>query len=183
MRAAGFIVVAVAGTAAAQPAPGAFPFRSKPAPPAHDSVTFSFSPVHLIYPMVELAVEPKLAPKIGVALVAGGGTYGDRGRTYGGSMWEVGGQLNYYMLQNFEGLHAGVEVLYLRFTGDDGNTIASNSATFGPYVGFKAVASFGATFIAQGGVGISARNGDYADMLHTVGNVFPLLNLNLGWTF
>lgn len=179
------MAASLVGTAAAQPAPGAFPFRASAPPPARDSVTLSLSPVHLIYPMVEVAVEAKLASKIGVALILGGGRYGDRGRTYSTSVYEAGGQLNYYILENFDGLHAGVEVIYLRFSDDQTGSVGGNSATVGPYIGYKAVASFGATFIGQAGFSVAANNGDYTSTgtTSTEGRVFLLLNLSLGWSF
>lgn len=179
-------VASLVGTAAAQPAPGAFPFRASAPPPAHDTVTLSFSPVHLFYPMVEVAAEAKLVPKMGVAIILGAGRYGSLGRSVAAtSVYEAGGQFNYYMLDNFDGLHAGVEVVYVRFTDTDQNTIGGNSATLGAYVGFKAVASFGATFVAQGGFAVSAYNGQdtNTNTTGTDGRIFPLLNLNLGWSF
>jgi len=179
------VAASLVGTAAAQPAPGAFPFRASAPPPVRDSVTLSFSPVNLIYPMVEVAAEAKLAPKIGVAVILGGGRYGDRGISYSTYAYEAGGQLNYYIFQSFEGLHAGAEVIYLRITDDQNNAVAGNSATLGPYIGFKAVASFGATFIGQGGFAVSANNGEYASAGTSgpQGRIFPLLNLSLGWSF
>lgn len=184
MRVAATVLIALAGTAAAQPAPGAFPFRAAPPPPAHDSLTLSFSPAHLAFPMVEVAGEVRVASKLAVAIILGAGRYGDWSGGARASTYEGGGQLNYYIQHAFDGLHAGAEITYLKVTDlDPSIMVGGTSAALGVYVGFKAVASFGLTFVAQGGVGFSAYRARNTDALSTQNRAFPLLNLNLGWSF
>jgi hypothetical protein len=173
------------GTAAAQPAPGPFPFTTAaPPPPPGHGVAISFSPVHLAFPILEVTGEVKVAPHIGAGVTLGGGRVSSADKTVTASAYEAGGQLNYYFMDAFEGLHAGGEVLYLK-VGDVAQDLSATAEglSLGPYVGYKVDTSIGFTFVIQGGVAFAAYRAKNSSNTMTDKNVFPLLNLNLGWSF
>ncbi|MBA2663123.1 MAG: hypothetical protein H0U74_12575 [Bradymonadaceae bacterium] len=165
----------------------------EPVAPAPFNFSLTASPVLLIIPLVELTLELSIIEKLGVAGIVGFGritaepTGFSEGRTY--TALEFGAQVNYYILDRFDGLHVGLEGLAMRIsTSDDGG--ASGSAlgfNAGPYLGYKFIASFGLTFVAQLGYAVglvkaSASDGDQTASASSSGNG-PLLNLNLGWSF
>lgn len=162
-------------------------------------MSVTFSPVHLAEPVVEITAEFKAHDQWGLALVGGGGTMtaesdiiGDQ--TY--TVWEVGGQLRYYLLGDFDhGMQLGAEVLYVNVSNDDVETSSGSFSSLGqglgvgPFVGYKIATDIGFTFDAQLGV---ARTFVTAEAEHTESGTTgeaeesdwaPLLNLNVGWSF
>jgi hypothetical protein len=147
-------------------------------------VTISMSPIHLIFPMLELDAEFKAHPRIGVGLILAGGRVSNEDKTITATGYEVGGQVNYYILKPFAGLHVGVEGLYLSL-GDvmQDATATGSGFSIGPYVGYKVQTDLGFAFIAQGGVSYLAVRAESSSAMASDSKVSPLLNLNIGWSF
>jgi hypothetical protein len=152
--------------------------------PAPRKVSVTWSPIHLALPLVELAAELSIAPHIGVGVIAGAGRVSDATDTITATAVEVGGQFNYYFTRSFSGLHAGGEVMYLHL-GDveQDATVTASGLSLGPYVGYKVLTSIGFTFVAQGGVAFAAYGASSSTQSQSERKVFPLLNLNIGWSF
>jgi hypothetical protein len=163
-----------------------FPVYAQRAP---HNVSLTISPLHLIGPIVELTGEFKMEDDIGVAAVVGVGSL------EGFSVFEVGGQFNYYVIGSFQhGMQLGAEMLYISLSDDYRNTDVDISAVgrglaVGPYLGYKVAAGFGLTFNLQAGVYASLMkasaeddmSGARASASGSSGGL--LLNLNLGWSF
>src|SRR5688572_9488390 len=87
--------------------------EEKPRPPATWSITAG--PIRLIYPIFEVDLEYRIAEAVGVTVVFAGGktkldTVDQKVTTY-----EVGAQLGYYLVGNFDrGLSLSLEVLYVK---------------------------------------------------------------------
>lgn len=146
----------------------------------------TWSPVHIAIGVVELEGEYNVAPKLGVGVVAGAGRVSDSMNTITATAYEIGGQLNYYFMKPFSGLHGGVEALYLTL-GDvaQDSSVTAAGLSVGGYVGYKVLTSFGLTFVAQGGVAYAAVKAESSssNAMASEKNVYPLVNLNLGWSF
>ncbi|HEY5924968.1 MAG TPA: hypothetical protein VIV11_24975 [Kofleriaceae bacterium] len=145
--------------------------------------TYSMSPIHLLLPVVELQAELKAHPRIGIALIAGAGRVSDEAKTITATAYEVGGQLNFYFLQPFAGLHLGAEAVYL--TVDDvmqNPTVSGQGLSIGAYVGYKVQTSVGFAFIAQGGIQYMAVEAESSTAMASDSKVGGLLNLNVGWS-
>jgi hypothetical protein len=165
-----------------------------PPPPKTRHVTLSLSPLHLLLPVVEVTAEFRLTPWAGIAPIGGVGVVsvteedGDR-MTF--TFWEAGGQVDFYFMRDFRGLHAGVEVLYAHLSTSDlesGIAWAGNGWALGPLVGYKLLTEVGFTFVGQVGVQYQtarAREENPAgDTASDQDSTFvPLLNANLGWSF
>jgi hypothetical protein len=147
-------------------------------------VTVTWSPIHLVLPVVEVAAELSVAPNIGVGVIAGVGRVSDSTNTITATAFEAGGQFNYYFMRSFSGLHAGAELLYLHLGDVEQDTTATASGlSLGPYVGYKVLTSIGFTFVAQGGVAFAAYSASSSTQSQSERKIFPLLNLNVGWSF
>jgi hypothetical protein len=163
------------------------PPPSESTPPAEDSsntVTISMSPIHLIFPVLEVETEFKAHPRIGVGLILAGGRVSDENDTITATAYEIGAQVNYYFLKPFAGLHAGVEAVYLSL-GDvmQDSSVTAEGLSIGPYVGYKVQTSLGFAFIAQGGVQFLAIRAESSSAMASDRKVSVLLNLNVGWSF
>lgn len=145
----------------------------------------TISPFLLIFPIVEVTAEFKTDPKVGFAGIAGIGSIFDV------SVYEIGGQYNYYVLGDFRhGMQLGGEAKYMHMSVSDDNSNAEgtgNIISAGPYVGYKYAAHFGFTFHLQGGYSVGAgtvkvtdSNGSGGTSLSAAG---PILNINAGWSF
>ena len=114
------------------------------------------SPIHLSLSILELMAEYQVAPKIGAAGILGYGSitetdnWGDEVEI---PILEIGGQLNYYLLGNFDkGMQVGLEVLYLNASAEDEDvSVSVDGLAIGPYLGYKWTAGFGLTFDIQAG--------------------------------
>ena len=162
------------------------------APPPMPTVSLTFSPLHLLLPVLELTGELRLGTQGGVALIAGGGWITDTasdGTKVTFWVYEVGSQLRYYVTGNFRrGLHIGAEILYLHVNGSlDNVTGVAQGLALGPFFGWKTVSHAGFTFEVQGGVEIVTAGTQVTDSSggSTSSDVeyVPLLNLNIGWSF
>lgn len=177
--------------AAAPPPP---PPPAAPAAPRH-SVSVTFSPIHLLFPIVELSGEVALNEKVSVAGIVGFGSIPVETRTTTStkterlSAWEVGGHFNYYVVGSFEhGMQLGVEALYLKVSTTDSSYRSAASATglaVGPYVGYKLITGVGFTFEANLGAEYVVAQAATSDGSATASDSrwIPLVNLNVGWSF
>jgi hypothetical protein len=185
-------IMATGGIAAAQsePAPAA-----APQPPSESQTTtaqaesgpqvsITWSPVHLVLPLVELTGEYNVAPHMGAALILGAGRVSDANNTITATAYEVGAQINYYPMRRFSGLHVGVEALYLSL-GDVEQDMSVTAAglAVGPYVGYKVQTSIGFAFVAQLGVYNAVVEAESSTAMASDSDFGPLLNLNAGWSF
>ncbi|HEY5947139.1 MAG TPA: hypothetical protein VIV40_16665 [Kofleriaceae bacterium] len=151
---------------------------------AEPRTSVTWSPVHLVMPLVELQADYNVVPNMGVGVILGGGRVSDDTNMITATAYEVGGQYNYYFMHPFSGLHAGFEGLYLHL-GDieQDSTVSGAGLSVGPYVGYKLETDIGFTFIAQGGVAVLAVKAESSTQMQSDKTVYPLLNLNVGWSF
>lgn len=181
---------AVVSPAADTPSGAAKP-KDTPPPPNH--VYVSFSPVHLVFPIVELTVEARLHSRIGVAAIGGYGNVKSSGLSI--PIWEAGGQFVAYPVGDFDhGMQLGAEVLYMGASAqksEAGTTVTASAAglSAGAFVGYKLATRVGFTFNVQGGVAHLSASGD-AKATGTTATASasrsewaPLLNANVGWSF
>ena len=141
-------------------------------------VSATMSPVHLIIPFGEVTVEARAADHMGVAVIGGFGVFDSEGTDV--NLYELGGQFSYYVTRPFSGWHAGVELMYVHASAASDSAVFADGLSIGPMGGYKWIASFGLTLVAQGGVAIVAIEGSNAE---SEKRVSPLLNLNAGWSF
>jgi hypothetical protein len=200
--------------AAAPPAPSAYTYppppypyaypelvpTSKPAPKDSDEiVTLTISPLHLIFPILQLTGELRVTPHLGVSVIGGYGTIAvqtsniDTFQDTRVSAFELGGRVIGYPLKQFKSLQLGAQLMYLKVdTGGaiSGTNISGSGAgvAFGPFAGYKVITRVGFTFVAQFGIQyLSAQ----AEAHNTTGasdsakdnRFLPLLNLEIGWSF
>jgi len=196
-------IVFFASTAAAQneppppPPPMPAPAQLPPEPEAPKRIaSITFSPIHLLMPVVEVTAEFAINDKIGVAGILGYGSISAETATQTGIQkrrfraYEVGGHFNYYVIGSFDhGMQLGLEALYVKVVTDNNIEIsgAANGLALGPYVGYKVITNVGFTFEANGGFQYVAMRADATDGTNTASvsqkKVIPLLNLNIGWSF
>jgi hypothetical protein len=165
-------------------APGPSPAQEQDSGP---KISITFSPLHLILPIVEFTGEYRVAPKIGAAIIVGGGSVKAGSTT--ANAFEVGASVRYYLLGNFaKGLQLGGEVDYLKVAATQSDVAAkAQGVAVGPFFGGKWTSSFGLTFdgqlgyqylVAQG----HASSGTSASTSNASKNLV-LLNLNVGFSF
>jgi hypothetical protein len=159
--------------------------RPKPLP----TFSLTFSPLHLLLPVVELTGELRVHDKVGVALVVGAGKISDTVSNVKltASVVEVGAQLRGYVVGDFRhGMQLGAEVLYLHLSTTDVSARGAGVAV-GPFLGYKYVAPIGFTVDVQLGVEYVAARATATDGSQSASNsnstVIPLLNANVGWSF
>jgi|GEM_PF-1313408 len=159
----------------------------------HD-VYISFSPFHLLFPLVEVTGEIRLHRHIGVAAIAGYGSVRPEGSSVRFSAFELGGQFLGYAVGHFDhGMQLGLEVLYLGVSGSTGSGRQEISGigqglAVGPLVGYKFASKIGFSLNIQGGVQYMAARAEASSIsgARATGEesrLIPLLNLNLGWSF
>lgn len=160
------------------------------APAPTPTVSLTFSPIHLLaMRVVEVMGEYQVHDRVGISGILGYGTVESSGIDV--TVFEIGAQGAYYVLGDFRhGLHVGAEAIYLGASADKGTTSAvAAGLAVGPMIGYKYSASFGLTFLIQGGVEYMLVKGDAKES--TTGttasaekkDTIPLLNINLGWSF
>ena len=150
----------------------------------NEFATVSWSPAHLMLPMVELEAEVNVVPHVGIGVIAGFGRVSDEMKTVTATAYELGGQASYYFMRPFSGLHGGVEAMYMT-VGDiaQDSTLSGEGLSLGGYVGYKLLTSIGFTFVAQGGVAYLAVKAESSTATAMEKRVYPLINLNIGWSF
>lgn len=184
-------------TIVARPAPAAPVQEPVKKLPPRRILSLTFSPLHLLFPIVELEAELAMAPHFGVGVIGGAGSmniqtvdpnYPDQDF----SVYELGGQVIGYPLREFSSLQLGAEVMWVHVstTTYQGQSVHANAGgvAFGPFVGYKVLTDVGFTFVAQGGfqyaaVKASASDSDGNSARAETSDFVPLLNLNLGWSF
>lgn len=156
-------------------------------------VYLSFSPLHLIFPVVELMAEVRVHPRIGVAAIGAFGNVKTAGLSV--PVWEAGGQFVAYPVGNFDhGMQLGAELLYLGASAETGAGQAkiSGSATglaTGAFVGYKLATKVGFSFNVQAGASYLAATGTASNATATAtatkseSQWLPLVNANVGWSF
>ena len=156
----------------------AFPVvaRAEDQAPQH-KVSITISPFHLLNPEPHLTGELQLAPKMSVAAMLGAGMITDEGKSCG--IWEVGGQIRYYLLGSFNhGMMLGADVGYVDVNGQIENPIAYYvGARAGAFIGYKIAMKIGFTAEIQiGPVYLWGENAENSELQ-------TLENLKVGWTF
>ncbi len=163
----------------------------KNAPAEDRDVYISFSPFHLLFPVVELTAEVRLHRKIGIAAIGGYGQITSGGSKF--SVWEAGGQFVGYPIGHFDhGMQLGLEALYAGISGAESAgsariTATGNGLAMGPFVGYKLATKVGFSFNVQGGVEYLVASADArsssASASASQSSFIPLLNINVGWSF
>ena len=151
------------------------PLRAQDVPAAR-KVSVTISPFHLLSPELQLTGEVRLAPKVSIAAIAGAGQVTDEGKTY--DIWEVGGQLRYYLLGSFaHGMMLGADVGYVDVNGQPASAMEMLVGTrAGGFLGYKLTLKRGFTFEAQlGPVYVWGDDGK--------SEAQTLTNLKVGWSF
>lgn len=153
--------------------------------------SLTISPYHLTLPIVELTAEFRMTPDVGVAGIVGVGSY------EGASVWEFGGQCNYYLVGDFDhGMQIGAEIQYMTMS-DEGSVFDEQVSWVGrglalsPMLGYKYAAGFGLTLNVQAGVAFIIANTDVereSDFSSSQGSyerdgTAIMSNLNIGWSF
>lgn len=188
------------GPAYGPPPAYGYPPQEPPLPPAPKEpeprdVSVTLSPLHLIFPVLELTAELRVVDGFGVSVLGGYGSISVEDslkQEVRFRVFEIGGQLSWYPLKPFDSLNVGAELVYLNVDTDELNDAkvsgVAEGVTIGPFVGYKLVTSGGFTFLAQGGFQYLAYEAEARD---SSGNSAqesdsrwgPLLNLNIGWSF
>ncbi len=171
-------VAFVAPVPAEAPAPA--PARKLP------TAALTISPFHLAIPMVEVTGEFRIAPKLGVAVIAGAGAVRDMDTDALIKVYEAGASLRYYVLGNFRhGMQIGGEAIFVKANTDNtGVTVRAKGLGLSPFVGYKWTHHSGFTIDTQLGVTFITARGESETTTATkeVSKVGPLLNLNVGWS-
>jgi len=163
-------------------------------------VSLTFSPVHLLFPAIEVQGEYKVIDHLGVSLI---GAYGwptveavdDNGDSIDVrfDVIEVGTQVMWYPLRKFRSLQLGGEFMYIHASTSepvgtyDASAVGAGFA-LGPLVGFKFIVGPGFTGFVQLGASyavIRAEANDDTGATETdeESGFIVNLNLNLGWSF
>lgn len=183
-------ILATAGAVAIAPAVAEAETAADESARSTPQVAITFSPLHLVLPMVEVAGEFRLADQISAAAIAGAGSFsgnrlGDPADDNQYTAWEIGGQFRYYLLGDFaRGLQLGAEVIYLDVAAEGAlGSAEGEGLSAGAFGGYKHTFSFGLTLDGQLGaqaILVRAQNGEAraSDEIVSV-----LLNLNAGWSF
>ncbi len=176
------------------------PVASPPPPQPPRDVTLSFSPLHLLLPVLELQAELRLGNYFGLTAFGGVGrvtvevpdSYDPRATDEEAlTLYEAGAILSVYPLEPFRSLMLGVELDWVHVSSDDlGDESIQGFATglsLGPLLGYKHVSAAGFTVVVQGGVARIALHAEASDEAGTDEEDdeqwVPILNLNLGWSF
>jgi len=145
--------------------------------------SYTWAPLQLMLPMVELTGEMSLTPKHSLAIVLGVGW--PTATTVPNNPFEnpqsvqlrainAGGQYRYYMLGDFDrGVSLGTEILMTDYSGQASDVTA---ATWSLLLGGKYAFPFGLTFDLQAGPGVRFGGGHAAELT-------PVYNANVGWSF
>jgi opacity protein-like surface antigen len=161
---------------------------------AGPTTSITFSPIHLLMPVFEVEAEFKVAPKSGMAGIAGIGSMSVinwQGASNTFSVFELGASYRYYLVGDFDhGMQVGGEILYANVSGDIGDASGiGRGLAMGPFLGYKYAAGFGLTVEVQGGAQFMLATGNAEDTSTgqtssaADSGIIALVNLNLGWSF
>ncbi|HEX6277527.1 MAG TPA: hypothetical protein VFZ53_31000 [Polyangiaceae bacterium] len=160
----------------------------------------TFSPLHLLFPAVEVQAEYKLIDHLGLSLIGGYGWPTEPIEDEDGveenvrfDVIEVGTQVMWYPLRKFRSLQVGGELMYIHVStqepvGDENATGLASGVAVGPLVGYKFIVGPGFTGFVQGGVQFVVLHAEASDDTGATDSedasaVGVNLNLNLGWSF
>lgn len=155
------------------------------------SVAITFSPLHLIFPVLEVTGEFRVHRKVGLAAIIGGGTIGSHlVDNFDGYLLEFGASVRWYAVGDFDhGMQVGLEVLYA-FLSSSTESVAAvgNGVGLAPFIGYKITAGVGFTFDAQVGPSIMFATAKAASSSGNTASeediaIGVMLNLNIGWAF
>ncbi len=155
-----------------------------PPPRPLPTAALTISPLHMILPMIEVTGEFRVAPKLGVAVIAGAGAIRDMDTNALIKVYEAGASLRYYVLGNFRhGMQIGGEAIYVKASTDNtGVEVRGKGLGLSPFVGYKWTSRIGFTIDTQLGVTFITLRADSATQTKQESKVGPLLNLNVGWS-
>lgn len=190
----GLLLVALTTTAGAQPLDREPPEPDLPPPAAEEppppppevprAVTITMSPFHLPLPLLEVMGEVRVNDRISAAAIAGIGRVSDQNGIDHGRALELGAQGSYYVFRPFRGLHVGGEVLWIHVDEVmSDSTLTGAGLAVAPFVGWKWIHRSGFSFVGQGGLSFAVVEAENATAAVRERKVFPLLNLNAGWSF
>jgi hypothetical protein len=147
--------------------------------------TVTFSPVHLIYPIFKAMGEFRVQDNFGLGALVGIGEINKH------RYLAFGAQAIWYPQNNFNrGVQLGSQLQFERAHAEVLGSLVTHqvdSVAFGGFLGYKAVADFGLTLVAQGGiqygmVTVTESVGSYTGTGGASG-LDLLITLNLGWSF
>lgn len=147
--------------------------QDDPSPPG---VSVTISVFHLWNPQLHVTGEWRLAPRMGAAAILGAGNVTEEGQTH--RIWEVGGQLRYYLFGAFtHGMMLGADVGHVDVNGQMESPMEYLVGTrAGGFVAYKRTMKIGFTAEAQIGpvyVWGDAGNSEWQ----------TLATLKIGWSF
>jgi len=136
----------------------------------------TISPLHLLNPELHATGELRLAPRMSTAASLGVGRIAEERQTY--RIWEVGGQLRFYLLGSFShGMIVGADVGYVDVNGQPEGAMEMLVGTrAGGFLGYKKTLKGGFTVEAQLGPVYVWGNADDSEWQ-------TLTRLNVGWSF
>lgn len=112
-------------------------------------VSITISPLHLLNPQLHVTGEVRLAPRLSTAAMLGGGNVTEEEETY--RIWEIGGQVRYYVLGSFShGMMLGADVGYVDVNGQPEGAMEMLVGTrAGGFLGYKRILKRGFTAEVQ----------------------------------
>jgi hypothetical protein len=124
------------------------PLGAQETSPSH-RVSITISPLHLLNPQLHVTGEVRLAPRLSTAAMLGGGNATEEEQTY--RIWEIGGQVRYYILGSFShGMMLGADVGYVDVNGQPESAMEMLVGTrAGGFVGYKRILKNGFTAEVQ----------------------------------
>ena len=145
--------------------------------------TITFAPVRLINPVLEVDLEYRINDQLSFTVISALGkieldTVMDRKV----SVYEVGAQVGYYVIGDFErGLMLALEGIYVKL--DTEMTAGERAGVgIGPLFGYKVALRMGFSFLAQAGLSYYAGEGELENNV-ACDRCAANLNLNVGWSF
>ncbi len=153
---------------------------------AEPRVAVTVSPIHLVLPVGEVTAEVRVAPKLGIAAIAGAGSVrvDDVDRRIG--VYEGGLSARYYVTGSFaRGIQLGAEAIYLhaQTTDDVMSSVRAEGLGLSPFAGYKWTHHAGFTLEGQLGVTYIAVRAKSDTASAEDRRVGPMLNLNVGYSF
>lgn len=154
---------------------GSVPLGAQQTSPAH-RLSITISPLHLLSPQLHVTGEMRLAPRVSMAAMLGGGNVTEEEETY--RIWEIGGQVRYYVLGSFShGMMLGADVGYVDVNGKPEGAMEMLVGTrAGGVLGYKLILKSGFTAEVQLGPVYVWGSGGTSEWQ-------TLHSLKLGWSW
>ena len=144
------------------------------------SVALTFGPFQAIFGVAQVSVEGRLARKLGLAGIVGGGSLG---KPFTGDarvpVLAAGVSPRYYLVGDFDhGMQLGAQLMtaIVLTSWDTAVGVAA-----GPYIGYKYTAPIGFTLEVQGGAQYAFASTSRSPVVGS--GALPMANINLGWAF